>query len=123
MGSELDSNRHTNELTLRVHHANKSEMKMKYTKLLFVTVLFLVAQQPISYGQQSLQNADSLIHQFYKILSGPAGERNWELYKSLFHDKAILGAVRKDAQGGQSYSSFTPVEYTTRNADFFRTNG
>ena len=96
---------------------------MKYIKLVFITVLFTVAQQSICNGQRSFENADSLILQFYKVLSGPAGERNWELYKSLFHEKAILGAVRKDAQSHQAYSSFTPVEYTTRNGEFFRTNG
>jgi hypothetical protein len=96
---------------------------MKHIRLFFITVLFIVAEQSACYSQKSLENPDSLIHQFYKVLSGPAGERNWELYKSLFHEKAILGAVRKDAQGHETYSSFTPSEYTSRNGEFFRTNG
>jgi hypothetical protein len=103
------------------HHHNKQPMK--YIKFLFVTILFMLTQQSICCGQPLFESPDSLIHLFYKVLSGPAGERNWELYKSLFHEKAILGAVRKDAQGRQTYSSFTPTEYTNRNGEFFRTNG
>ena len=100
-----------------------NKIKMKHIKLLFITVLFIVVQQSMCYGQRSFENPDSLIHQFYNVLSGPAGERDWALYKSLFHEKAILGAVRTDAQGHQTYSSFTPEEYTKRNSEFFRTNG
>ncbi len=96
---------------------------MKYVNLLFATMLFITIQQSMCYGQGSFESPDSLIYQFYNVLSGPAKERNWELYKSLFHEKAILGVVRTDAQGHQAYSSFTPEEYTKRNGDFFRTNG
>jgi len=96
---------------------------MKDIKFPIIIIFFIVTQQSVCYGRQTFENPDSLIHQFYNVLSGPAGERNWELYKSLFHEKAILGAIRKNAQGYQTYSSFTPTEYVSRNSEFFRTNG
>jgi hypothetical protein len=71
-------------------------------------------------AQPSFETPDSLIHLFYKVLSGPAGERNWELYKSLYHEKAIMGSIGPDAQGHQKYKSFTPAEYIERNGAFFR---
>jgi len=95
---------------------------MKNIKSLSVTVLVVLTLQSTSYGQGSFENPDSLIHCFHKVLSGPAGPRNWELYKSLFHEKAILGVVRTDAQGHQSYSCLTPEEYIKRNDEFFRAN-
>jgi hypothetical protein len=101
---------------------NTIQKKMKNTKCLFITTLLVSTLQTIAYGQGSFGDPDSLIHCFHKVLSGPAGARNWELYKSLFHEKAILGVVRTDAQGHQSYSSLTPGEYIKRNDEFFRTN-
>lgn len=93
-----------------------------YTRILFIIGLLLCCSE-LAIAQSSFENSDSLIHQLYKVLSGPASEHDWELYKSLFHEKAILGAVRIDAQGNQTYSSFTPDEYVKRNDEFFRTNG
>ncbi|HEY5750076.1 MAG TPA: hypothetical protein VIU12_28620 [Chryseolinea sp.] len=95
---------------------------MKNIRTLSITALFVLTLQSICYGQGSFGEPDSLIHCLHKVLSGPAGARNWELYKSLFHEKAILGVVRTDVQGHQSYSSSTPEEYTKRNDEFFRTH-
>src|SRR5689334_19674277 len=91
------------------------QMKVKNTNSLLIIVLLVVTLQSTSYAQGSFGDPDSLIHCFHKVLSGPAGTRNWELFKSLFHEKAVLGVVRTDAQGHQSYSSFTPEEYIKRN--------
>ncbi|WP_160144111.1 hypothetical protein [Chryseolinea soli] len=96
--------------------------KIKNTKSLFIAALFVLTLQSVSYGQRSFESPDSLILCLHKVLSGPAGARNWELYRSLFHEKAILGVVRIDAQGHPSYSSSTPEEYIKRTDEFFRTN-
>ena len=99
-----------------------NQKKMKNAKSIFAAALFVLTLPSISYGQRSFEDPDSLILCLHKVLSGPAGARNWELYRSLFHEKAILGVVRTDAQGHPSYSSSTPEEYTKRTDEFFRTN-
>jgi hypothetical protein len=97
--------------------------QMKYIRLGSITLLLILVQQVITYGQRSFEVPDSLIFHLYDVLSGPAGDRNWELYKSLFHEKAILGAVSTDANGHQTYRCSTPAEYMKRNGEFYRANG
>lgn len=76
-----------------------------------------------AYGQPSFEDPDSLVDQLYDVLSGPPGDHDWELFQSLFHEKAVMGAVVTDAQGHQTYRSITPKEYVERNDAFFRTRG
>jgi hypothetical protein len=76
-----------------------------------------------SYGQSPFQNPDSLVHHLYDVLSGPAGEHDWGMFRSLFHEKAIMGALSKDAQGHETFRCITPAEYIERNGEFFRTRG
>jgi hypothetical protein len=76
-----------------------------------------------AYGQPSFEDPDSLIDQMYDVLSGPPGDHDWELFRSLFHEKSIMGAGVMDEQGRPAYRSFTPGEYIERNGEFFRTRG
>jgi hypothetical protein len=64
---------------------------------------------------------DSLVRRLYALLSGAAGQRDWTSFASLFHEKAVMGAIVTDAQGKQAYQQFTPAEYVQRNDQFFRT--
>jgi hypothetical protein len=89
-----------------------------FTTILLITVCFKFG----NVDAQNKKSADSLILQLYNVLSGPRGARNWDLYKSLFHEKAVLGSASVDAQGIHIYRSFTPQEYTTRNDEFFKTH-
>jgi hypothetical protein len=98
------------------------QKQMRITKSLFIIALCVLTLQSVSYGQGSFGSPDSLVQCLHKVLSGPAGARNWELYRSLFHEKAILGSVRVDAQGHPTYSSSTPEEYIKRTDEFFRAN-
>jgi hypothetical protein len=74
-------------------------------------------------GQPSFEDPDGVIDQLYDVLSGPPGDHDWELFRSLFHEKSIMGAAAPDAQGHLTYRSFTPDEYVERNGTFFRTRG
>jgi len=76
-----------------------------------------------AYGQPSFEDPDSVIDQMYDVLSGSPGDHNWELFQSLFHEKAIMGAAVTDEQGNQTYRSLTPEEYMERNDAFFRMRG
>jgi hypothetical protein len=76
-----------------------------------------------AYGQPSFEDPDSVVYQMYEVLSGPPGDHDWELFRSLFHEKAIMGAAGMDAEGRQTYRSLTPPEYIERNDAFFRNRG
>lgn len=66
---------------------------------------------------------DSVITTLYKVISGPAGERNWNLFKSLFHEKATMGAIRISKEGTRNFSYFDVDGYVERNGPFFKDNG
>lgn len=76
-----------------------------------------------AYGQPVFDDPDSLIDQMYDVLSGAAGDHDWELFRSLFHEKGVMGAAATDEQDQQTYRSSTPEEYVARNEEFFRTRG
>jgi hypothetical protein len=84
-------------------------------------LICLCAREAI--GQPSFKDPDSLIDEMYDVLSGPPGDHDWELFRSLFHEKSIMGASVADEQGQQIYRSITPEEYIERNDGFFRTRG
>jgi hypothetical protein len=69
------------------------------------------------------QNVDNVIIDLYDVISGPAGERDWDRMKNLFHPNAIMGALRMDDGKELGYSSFTLEEYVERSGPYFLENG
>jgi hypothetical protein len=66
---------------------------------------------------------DNVIHVLYDVISGPAGDRDWDLFKALFHEKAIMGATGKNKDGVKVLNYFTPSEYVERNGPAFKARG
>jgi hypothetical protein len=69
-------------------------------KAFFVVVicsLALAAQnpqpKPSTPFYQDGKSIDSIIHAMYEVISGPAGSRNWERFRSLFLPQATLATV------------------------------
>jgi predicted metalloprotease with PDZ domain len=62
---------------------------------------------------------DSIIKALYNVISGPAGERNWDRFRSLFYAGARMGAVVQTPQG-RVYKQFTPEEYVKMNDPHFK---
>ncbi len=62
-----------------------------------------------------VKSVDNVISAMYKVISGPAGERNWTRFRSLFHPDAIMGAVTPE----RKYVRFTPEQYIASNHPFF----
>jgi hypothetical protein len=71
---------------------------------------------------RNLTTIDGLIEALYSSISGPAGERDWDFFKSLFKPSAIMGALN-ETPDGVKYRSFTPAEYAERNRPYFLDNG
>jgi hypothetical protein len=72
---------------------------------------------------QDVASIDAIIKSLYSVISGPAGERNWNRFHSLFLPDATMGAVGATPQGEQGYFSFTPAQYQKNNAPYFVQNG
>ncbi len=64
---------------------------------------------------------DSLTKAVYEVISGPAGPRNWDRFRSLFADGARLIAIRI-SNGHPTPLVMTVDEYVTRSSANMQTN-
>ena len=88
-------------------------------------VLLIAIPTPIQSQDMntSTSSVDQLVSALYEVISGPAGQRDWDRMKSLFHPNAIMGAMRKSPEGQLIYSNFTVDQYIERNGSYFLENG
>lgn len=61
---------------------------------------------------------DNIMKTLYDVISGDAGPRNWERFRSLYTANAFMG-VTVPAPGGSRFVTFTPEEYIKRNGPTF----
>src|SRR5712691_11908043 len=66
---------------------------------------------------------DSTIAALYDVISGPAGKRNWDRFRSLFAPGARLIANSPRSTGDLISRVMTVDDYAQRNAPFFEKNG
>jgi hypothetical protein len=66
---------------------------------------------------------DAIVAATYDVISGPAGKRDWDRFRSLFLPGARMGAVVKGKDGSLSAKTFTPEEYITFGDAYFLKNG
>jgi len=66
---------------------------------------------------------DHIIAAVYDVISGPAGQRDWGRFNSLYYPGARMIPTRRDEKGGISARIFTPDEYAKRSQDFFTKEG
>jgi len=69
---------------------------------------------------KDVESIDAIRAALYGVISGPAGERDWNRFRSLFLPEARMGAVRKKPDGTFSASSFTPDGYVERAGSYFK---
>lgn len=74
-------------------------------------------------AQEKFTGIDEIIDTMYSVISGPAGERDWDLFRSLFHDQAIMGSVNPTPNGKTVFNHFEPEGYIKMNSPFFTKNG
>lgn len=71
-------------------------------------------------------DVDSIEHilaAVYDVISGPAGKRDWDRFRSLFYPGARLIPTRRDPKGAASARVLTPDEYAQRGQAFFDREG
>ncbi len=66
---------------------------------------------------------DAILAATYDVISGPAGKRDWDRFRSLFVPGARLIAVQKEKAGNLGARVFTPEDYITRGGPYFEKNG
>ena len=69
---------------------------------------------------KDVENIDAIMAALYNVISGPAGERDWNRFRSLFLPEARMGAVRKKPEGTFSASTFSPDGYVERASGYFK---
>lgn len=69
---------------------------------------------------KDVESMDAIIAALYNVISGPAGERDWNRFRSLFLPEARMGAVRKKPDGSFIASTFTAEGYVERAGSYFK---
>ncbi|PZX52058.1 hypothetical protein [Algoriphagus chordae] len=92
---------------------------MKKTSILIIALfaisMTLHAQETSDKYLSKVQTLDSTIETLYGVISGKKGEeRNWELFKYLFHPDAKLIPTGKNQAGEIGATFMTPEDYISR---------
>jgi len=69
---------------------------------------------------KDVESIDAIMAALYGVISGPAGERDWDRFRSLFLPEARMGAVRKKPDGSFLASTFTAAGYVQRAGSYFK---
>lgn len=70
-----------------------------------------------------VDSIDHIIAAVYDVISGPAGPRDWDRFRSYFYPGARLIPSRRDDKGAVTARVSSPDEYATRAQDFFSKEG
>ena len=95
--------------------------------IIFLSLLLLPfmsnAQKAADYSDK-VQSIDSTIETLYSVISGEKGEeRNWELFKYLFHRDAKLIPTGLDKTGTINARFLTPEDYIKSSGNWLVNNG
>jgi hypothetical protein len=91
--------------------------------VLLLSSLGLNAQDKKDYSQQ-VATLDSTIETLYSVISGDKGvERNWDLFKHLFHKEAKLIPTGKSEEGKSVARFMTPENYVHTSGKWLLENG
>jgi hypothetical protein len=79
---------------------------------------------PISTARPGdVDSIDHIIAAVYGVISGPAGPRDWERFRTFYYPGARMIPSRRDDKGAVTARVSSPDEYATRAQDFFSKEG
>jgi hypothetical protein len=70
-----------------------------------------------------VDSIEHIIAAVYDVISGPAGPRDWERFRSLYYAGARMIPTRRDDKGAITARVSSPDEYATRAQDYFSKEG
>lgn len=82
----------------------------------------LAAQVPAP-KPDDVKSIDSILAALYNVISGPAGERDWNRFRSLFLPSATLTSAGKDREGNIHVRPRTVEGYVTGAGGYFAQHG
>jgi hypothetical protein len=107
---------------------------MRIASLLLLMISTAFAAQPVPQEKPAnaataapttaadVKTIDAIISALYDVISGPAGERNWQRFHALFAPHAVLATVSK-RNGETRPEIMTPDDYVRMAGDYFAKNG
>src|SRR6184192_922551 len=69
--------------------------------------------------RDDVKSIDSILAALYGVISGPAGERDWERFRSLFLPQARLTAATKNADGSSRVRPMGVEDYAKGAGSYF----
>ena len=78
---------------------------------------------PAAAKPEDVKSLDAIVAALYDVISGPAGERNWGRFRSLFIPEARLIPTSKTAEGKITYRVLTPDDYVNHAGQSFMKQG
>jgi hypothetical protein len=72
---------------------------------------------------EDVKSIDAILHALYDVISGPAGERDWNRFRSLFVPEARLTAVTKRPDGTAPVRLLSVDDYVKGAGGYFAKNG
>jgi hypothetical protein len=70
-----------------------------------------------------VDSVEHIIAAVYDVISGPAGPRDWDRFRSLYYPGARMIPSRRDDKGTATARVSSPDEYATRSQGFFSKEG
>src|SRR5690242_17822305 len=72
---------------------------------------------------RDVESVDAIVAAIYDVISGPAGERDWNRFRSLFILEGRLTAVRVSKEGKISYAMMSVEDYAGHAGAYFKEHG
>ena len=70
-----------------------------------------------------VDSIEHIIAAVYDVISGPAGPRDWDRFRTLYYSGARMIPSRRDDKGTITARVSSPDEYATRAQDYFSKEG
>jgi hypothetical protein len=70
-----------------------------------------------------VDSVEHIIAAVYDVISGPAGPRDWDRFRSLYYPGARMVPSGRNIDGSVFAHLFTPDDYVTRGTQFFAKEG
>ena len=70
-----------------------------------------------------MDTPEHIIAAVYDVISGPAGKRDWDRFRSLYHPGARLIPSGRNPQGAVNARVLTPEDYVSRGKAIFDKEG
>jgi hypothetical protein len=81
-----------------------------------------LAQVPAA-RPDDVKSIDSTLHALYEVISGPAGERDWNRFRSLFAPEGRLTSAQKNPDGTPRVRLLSVEDYVRGAGSYFTTHG